>query len=197
VPQCRGQELLPSVTTELHARAIMCCRVLQSRAGVVPQSLTMSYSSVQRGTICPSLSVHWQKAGASMVHSAQPTTFQERVEILERSVAGQSDPDIAAALYCSVWTVRKWRRIGQRQGRAGLAPPIGRPPGGPLGSVLPELREAILQLRRSHPGWGADTILAELRTDPLWAEHPLPSRARQTYAPLQSPYRVARTSARN
>src|SRR4051794_9722153 len=30
----------------------------------------------------------------------------------------------------------------------------------------------------AHPGWGADTILAELRTDPLWAEHPLPSRAR-------------------
>jgi hypothetical protein len=40
------------------------------------------------------------------------------------------------------------------------------------------LCEAILQLRRSHPGWGADTILAELRTDSLWAEHPLPSRAR-------------------
>jgi hypothetical protein len=36
----------------------------------------------------------------------------------------------------------------------------------------------MLQLRGAHPGWGADTILSELRTDPLWAEHPLPSRAR-------------------
>jgi hypothetical protein len=26
--------------------------------------------------------------------------------------------------------------------------------------------------------WGADTILAELRTDPLWADYQLPSRAR-------------------
>jgi hypothetical protein len=94
------------------------------------------------------------------------------VEILERATAGQSDSDSAIALLCSIWTVRKWRRIGQLHGRA------GRPPIGPLGSVLPELREAILQLRRAHPGWGADTILAELRTDPLWVEHPLPSRAR-------------------
>jgi hypothetical protein len=62
--------------------------------------------------------------------------------------------------------------------RAGLAPPIGWPPSGPLGSVLPELREAMLQLRRTHPGWGADTILAELCTAPRWTEHPLPSRAR-------------------
>ena len=113
-----------------------------------------------------------------MVHRAQPTTFQERVAILEQATAGQSDSDIAAVLHGSVWTVRKWRRIGQHHGRVGLAPPIGRPPTGPLGSGLPELRETILQLRRSHPGWGADTLLAELRTDPVWAEHQLPRRAR-------------------
>lgn len=113
-----------------------------------------------------------------MAHRAYPTTFEERVVILERATIGQSDSDIAAALHCSIWTIRKWRRIGQREGRAGLAPPIGRPPTGPLGSATPELREAILQLRCAHPGWGADTILAELRTDPIWAEQPLPSRAR-------------------
>jgi len=138
----------------------------------------MVYSFVQSSTICPSKSVHCQKAGVSMVHRVQPTTFQERLEILERATSGQSDSDIATALHCSIWTVRKWRRIGQRQGRAGLAPPLGRPPTGPLGSVAPALREAILQLRRNHPGWGADTILAELRTDPVWAEQRLPSRAR-------------------
>jgi len=113
-----------------------------------------------------------------MVHRAQPTTFQERVAIVQQATAGQSDSNIAAVLPCSVWTVRNWRRIGHRQGRAGLAPPIGRPPTGPLGALLPELRETILQLRRSHPGWRADTILAELRTDRVWAEHQLPSRAR-------------------
>jgi len=113
-----------------------------------------------------------------MARRTQPTTFQERLEILERATAGQSDPDIATALHCSIWTVRKWRRIGQHQGRAGLAPSLGRPPTGPLGSVTPALRDAILEMRRGHPGWGADTILAELRTNPIWAEHPLPSRAR-------------------
>ena len=113
-----------------------------------------------------------------MARRASPTTFQERVTILERASAGQSDAEIATTLHCSIWTVRKWRRIGQRHGRAGLAPPIGRPPTGPLGAIAPALRDAILQLRRTHPGWGADTILAELRTNPLWAEHPLPSRAR-------------------
>jgi transposase InsO family protein len=113
-----------------------------------------------------------------MAHRAYPTTFEERVAILERATAGQSDAEIAAALHCSFWTVRKWRRIGQRHGRAGLAPPIGRPPTGPLGSIAPALREAILKMRRTHPGWGADTILAELRTDPLWAAYRLPSRAR-------------------
>jgi hypothetical protein len=113
-----------------------------------------------------------------MARRAYPTTFEERVAIVEYASAGQSDRQIAATLHCSVWTVRKWRRIGQRQGRAGLAPPLGRPPTGPLGSVAPALRDTILKLRRAHPGWGADTILAELRTDPRWADHPLPSRAR-------------------
>jgi transposase len=112
-----------------------------------------------------------------MAHRAYPTTFEERVAIVERASAGQSDAQIAATLHCSVWTVRKWRRIGQRQGRAALAPSLGRPPSGPLGSVAAALRDAILEMRRSHAGWRADTILAELRLQPLWAEHPLPSRA--------------------
>jgi transposase len=108
-----------------------------------------------------------------MARRAYPTTFEERVAILERATAGQSDPAIAAALHCSVSTIRNWRRIGQRQGRAGLAPPIGRPPSGPLGAIALALRDVILQLRRTHSGWGADTILVELRTNPLWADHPL------------------------
>jgi hypothetical protein len=40
------------------------------------------------------------------------------------------------------------------------------------------LRDAIVQMRHSHPGWSADTLLAELRVDPLWTDHPLPSRSR-------------------
>jgi len=63
-----------------------------------------------------------------MIRRGQTTTFQERLEIGERAAAGQSDPAIAAALGCSVWTVRKWRRRGQHQGRTGLSSHMGRPP---------------------------------------------------------------------
>lgn len=55
-----------------------------------------------------------------MIRRGQTTTLQERLEIGERAAAGQSDPEIAAGLGCSVWTVRKWRRRGQHQGRIGL-----------------------------------------------------------------------------
>ncbi len=113
-----------------------------------------------------------------MIRRGQRTTFQERLDVTERAAAGQSDPGIAADLGCSVWTVRKWRRRGQQQGRTGLASHMGRPATGALGTHPSALREAILQMRRAHPGWGPDTLLAELRLDPVWADQPLPSRAR-------------------
>ena len=113
-----------------------------------------------------------------MIRRGQTTTFQERLTITERAAAGQSDPQIAAALGCSVWTVRKWRRRGYDQGRPGLTSHMGRPTTGPLGTIPTNLRDAILHMRRTHPGWGSDTLLAELRVDPRWADQPLPSRSR-------------------
>jgi transposase len=52
-----------------------------------------------------------------MAQKGQLTTFEERIEIGERWEAGQSDPEIAVAMSRSVWTVRKWRRKYQREGR--------------------------------------------------------------------------------
>ncbi len=49
-----------------------------------------------------------------MLRRGQTTTLQERLEITERASTAESDTEIAAALGCSVWTVRKWRRRGQR-----------------------------------------------------------------------------------
>ena len=72
-----------------------------------------------------------------MIRRGQITTFQERLDITERATAGQSDTEIAAALGCSVWTVRKWRRIGQRHGRISLTSRMGRPPTGVLGTFPP------------------------------------------------------------
>jgi len=113
-----------------------------------------------------------------MTRRGQTTTFQERVEITERAAQGQSDPAIAAALGCSPATVRKWRRRGRRHGAAGLASPMGRPATGPLGAAAPAVRDTLLALRRAHPGWGPDTLLAEVQADPRWAGLPLPGRSR-------------------
>ena len=113
-----------------------------------------------------------------MLRRGQTTTFQERLDITERVAAGQSDPEIATALGCSVWTVRKWRRRGQHQGRSGLSSQMGRPISGPLSTLPTGMREAIVQMRGTHPGWGPMTLLAELRVDPRWADGPLPSRSR-------------------
>ncbi len=89
-----------------------------------------------------------------MLRHGQTTTFQERLDITERAAAGQSYPEIAAALGCPVWTVRKWRRRGQQQGRTGLNSQMGRPTTGLLSTLPTGMREAILHLRRTHPGWG-------------------------------------------
>ena len=113
-----------------------------------------------------------------MIRRGQPTTFPERLDITERAAAGQSDPEIAAALGCSVWTVRKWRRRGQHQGRTGLNSQMGRPTSGLLSTLPTGMRDAILHLRRTHPGWGPTTLLAELRVDLRWTDRPLPSRSR-------------------
>lgn len=110
-----------------------------------------------------------------MNRRGQRTTLQERLEIVERVAAGRTDAEIADALGCSRWTVRKWRRRGRR-GTACLSSRLGRPVAGPLGTTAPQLREAILRLRREHPGWGPDTILATLRTDPVWCSTALPGR---------------------
>jgi len=108
----------------------------------------------------------------------QKTTFQERVTIGKQAATGRTDTQIAAKLDCSVWTVRKWRRIFAHQGRAGFTRQIGRPVIGPLGTVSPDLQTAIRLLRETHPGWGPDTILIALRSDATWEKQALPSRSR-------------------
>jgi hypothetical protein len=74
--------------------------------------------------------------------------------------------------------VRTWRRRSQHQGRIGLSSQMGRPTTGVLSTLAEDMRDSILHLRRTHPGWGPDTLLAELRVDPRWTHSPLPSRSR-------------------
>jgi hypothetical protein len=113
-----------------------------------------------------------------MYRIGQKTTLQERVTIGKQAAVGRTDAQIAAKLDCSVWTVRKWRRIFVRQGRAGFKNQMGRPATGPLGTIPVALQTAIRRLRETHPGWGPDTILIALRTDGIWKQQRLPSRSR-------------------
>ncbi len=113
-----------------------------------------------------------------MANRGRTTTVQERIEMGERSDAGQTDPVIAEATGWSVWTVRKWRRKWQQQGRGGLASKMGRPPGGALAHFSAEVREAIRRLRKEHPGWGPETLRVELMTDPQLEDlGPVPCRS--------------------
>ncbi len=113
-----------------------------------------------------------------MHRRGQKTTFQERVLMNELATAGRVDPEIAEAIGCSVWTVRKWRRIYQRQGRAGLTRHLGLPATGILSTMPPYLQTTIRCFREAHPGWGPETILATLRANPYWHTQRLPSRSR-------------------
>jgi Homeodomain-like domain len=92
--------------------------------------------------------------------SGQTTSFQVRLEIMEQASAGLNDTQIATALGCSVWTVRKWRRRSLKFGHVGLASRMGCPATGPVSTFPHELKEAVLHLRTLHPGWGPNTLLA-------------------------------------
>jgi hypothetical protein len=98
-----------------------------------------------------------------MRQRGQTTTFQMRLEMSEYATAGLNDTQIATALGCSVWTVRKWRRRSRKLGRVGLVSHMGRPTAGPVSTFPNQLKEAILHLRKLHPGWGPNTDLP-----PVW-----------------------------
>ncbi|HYU74138.1 MAG TPA: helix-turn-helix domain-containing protein [Ktedonobacteraceae bacterium] len=108
----------------------------------------------------------------------QTTTFQTRLEISEDAAAGLNDTPIAERVGCSIWTVRTWRRRSMHQGPVSFKSPMGRPTTGPVSTFPKELQETILDLRKLHPGWGPNTLLAALKMDGDFRDQPLPSRAR-------------------
>lgn len=113
-----------------------------------------------------------------MSKKGQPTTLEERVTITERASAGQSSREIAEELGRPVATVRKWRQRYNREGRAGLVSKMGRPAAGALAQASAEMKDAILEMREKHPGWGAITLRLELAKDERFAGQKMPSRAR-------------------
>jgi len=114
----------------------------------------------------------------TMSYKGQTTTLEERVTIAERVRAGQSSREIAEALERPLPTVRKWRQRHLREGRAGLSSQMGRPAAGALATAPAEMKDAILELREKHPGWGAQTLRLEIAKDERFAGLRIPSRAR-------------------
>jgi transposase len=113
-----------------------------------------------------------------MSYKGQTTTLEERVTIAERVNAGQSSREIAEELGRPLPTIRKWRQRYLREGRAGLASRMGRPAVGALATASAEMKDAILELREAHPGWGAQTLRLEIAKDMRFAGLRIPSRAR-------------------
>jgi transposase len=113
-----------------------------------------------------------------MRHKGHTTTLEERVTIAERVRAGQSSREIAEALGRPLSTVRKWRQRYQREGRMGLSSQMGRPAAGALAKTPEEMKDALLELREKHPGWGAQTLRLEIAKDVRFAGLRVPSRAR-------------------
>ena len=113
-----------------------------------------------------------------MSQKGRTTTLEERVNIAERVCAGESGREIAQALGRPLATVRKWRQRYRREGRTGLTSQMGRPANGALASAPAEMKDALLELREQHPGWGAQTLQLEIAKDERFAGLKIPSRAR-------------------
>ena len=57
---------------------------------------------------------------------------------------------------------------------------MGRPAAGALATAPAEMKDAILELREKHPGWGAQTLRLEIAKDKRFADLRIPSRARSS-----------------
>lgn len=102
------------------------------------------------------------------------TNLEQRRKIQSLAASGEKSPAIAKELNLSVWTVRKWR---QRLNKGGaLHSKMGRPVSGYLSSFPSELRERIKTIRKAEAGWGASSILVELKRKYAYTDKQLPGR---------------------
>lgn len=92
-----------------------------------------------------------------------PLSQAEKERIYQGKLNGQTLPELAQELNCSVETARKWWRKGRQQGLEGLrAGRRGRGATGILSQFDPRVVEKAETYKRQHHGWGADRVLIEL-----------------------------------
>jgi transposase len=105
------------------------------------------------------------------------TTIEERIEIVELSDKGEPVWRIERRMKVRARTIRKWRKKGRTEGRAGLISQMGRPANGALSSYPAKMTDTLLRWRRENPGWGAITLRAELERHEAFAGQKWPSPA--------------------
>lgn len=108
-----------------------------------------------------------------------PLTEAEKERICQDKIQSKTLAEIAVALACSVDCVSKWWKRYRREGWKGLqAQPYGSPVHGLLARFDPQIAPVAVALKCSHPRWGPNRVLVELRTHPQLKGLPLPSRSR-------------------
>jgi transposase len=105
------------------------------------------------------------------------TSYPERLKIDALCKRGLTDRQIAEQIGFSIFTVRKWRRKFEAEGKAGLLSHMGRPKRGALSSYPVGMRGQLKTWCKQHPGWGAKTLQTELSLSETFCSQRLPSRA--------------------
>jgi hypothetical protein len=109
---------------------------------------------------------------------ARTSTPALRIEVVERHLAGESLPSIAAALQLNPSTVRGFWRLYRLHRCDGLVPlPSGPPHRGPLASAHPRIKSVLLRLKRQHRGWGVNKLRLELTRRPSLQRLVIPQRS--------------------
>ncbi len=110
--------------------------------------------------------------------SRRPLSQMEKMHIYRGKQRGKTLAELASEVDCSLECVRKWWRVGRDRGLEGLrAERRSRGPSGRLSQFDPRISERALQLKRAHPGWGADRVRVEFGEDPELCQLRLPSRS--------------------
>lgn len=108
--------------------------------------------------------------------STRTTSLQERIEIVDRHLAGESLPKIAQSLGLHKDTARKWWRKYRKLGWAGINSTYGRKPRGALSQYDPLCKFVALRLKLEHPAWGLDLLRLHMSRRPSLAGKSLPGR---------------------
>jgi len=138
-----------------------------------------------------------EREGTIMGNRAQ-LTQEEKERIYQGKLQGRTLPELAKELRCSVETTRKWWRTAREKGLSGLrVRRRGRSATGILSRFQPLIAEKAEVHKHTHPGWGAERVLIELRQDPQLVGFCLPKRSRlASFFKKQCPECVARRTPR-